>query len=630
MAAAQSPSSEPWVSNKTAQGVLLYLHYAYPIILLFFFLFAFTTHSIVTASNANTIGISTTQTGPGGKPLPKGNASKATKDKHLPDFSRPRKLLFDWLSLAAALTFIANSITVIVHALVKREESWWCGGAVVIYLVGSFFVYTLFLISLIDTTPAPTSAHLATWTLSLVLELILLGSSMALYTNKHREPQVGNPRGGELRNSMTEWEITEVIIDFVRIFILLALIAFYVLFAILRNNKKGEDAQHAGETARLLGNAHTENGNVNGTADGYGSAPTGGKHKHTEGAPAGWEKPATPPSRSWWEYIKGYSVFFPYLWPSNDRKLQFVVVICFVIVILQRVINVLVPMQVGKITDDLSGENGPVHMPWGAICLYITYRLFQGGNGLLGALRSTLWIPIGQYSYRELSVAAFEHVHTLSLDFHLGKKTGEVLSALGKGSSINTFLEQVTFQVVPMLVDLCVAIGYFLIEFDAYYALVVAVVTFWYIYLTIRMAQWRAEIRRQMVNADREEDAVKNDSMVSYETVKYFNAEAYEFNRYREAVDKYQKAEYHVLFSLNLMNVTQNLVFMLGLMIACFIAAYQVTTGMRRVGKFVALLTYMAQLQGPLNFFGTFYRMIQSAMINSERMLELFKEKPTV
>lgn len=118
--------------------------------------------------------------------------------------------------------------------------------------------------------------------------------------------------------------------------------------------------------------------------------------------------------------------------------------------------------------------------------------------------------------------------------------------------------------------------------------------------------------------------------MVSYETVKYFNAEAYEFNRYREAVTKYQAAEYQVMFSLNIMNVVQNLVFMLGLLVVCFIAAYQVTSGQRKVGKFVALLTYMAQLQSPLNFFGTFYRMIQSAMINSERMLELFKEKPTV
>lgn len=118
--------------------------------------------------------------------------------------------------------------------------------------------------------------------------------------------------------------------------------------------------------------------------------------------------------------------------------------------------------------------------------------------------------------------------------------------------------------------------------------------------------------------------------MMSYETVKYFNAEDYEFDRYRNAVKDYLKAEYKVLISLNIMNVSQNLVFTLGLMVACFIAAYQVTTGQRKVGDFVTLLTYMAQLQGPLNFFGTFYRSIQSAMINSERMLELFKEKPTV
>lgn len=118
--------------------------------------------------------------------------------------------------------------------------------------------------------------------------------------------------------------------------------------------------------------------------------------------------------------------------------------------------------------------------------------------------------------------------------------------------------------------------------------------------------------------------------MVSYETVKYFNAEQYEFNRYRNAVQDYQGAEYHVLFSLTLMNTCQNTVFMIGLLITCFIAAYQVSTGERKVGDFVALLTYMAQLQGPLNFFGTFYRSIQSALINSERMLELFREQPTV
>jgi ABC-type bacteriocin/lantibiotic exporter with double-glycine peptidase domain len=177
------------------------------------------------------------------------------------------------------------------------------------------------------------------------------------------------------------------------------------------------------------------------------------------------------------------------------------------LVLAQRAVNVVVPDLTGEIVDRLKDPSRG--NPWTAIMLYIGFRFLQGSNGLLGAARSALWIPVSQYSYRELSVAAFEHVHSLSLDFHLGKKTGEVLSALGKGSSINTFLEQVTFSVVPMLIDLAVAIAYFLVRFDAYYALVIAIITFWYIYLTIRMAQWRAEIRREMVNADREEDAVK-------------------------------------------------------------------------------------------------------------------------
>jgi len=122
----------------------------------------------------------------------------------------------------------------------------------------------------------------------------------------------------------------------------------------------------------------------------------------------------------------------------------------------------------------------------------------------------------------------------------------------------------------------------------------------------------------------------RNDSLISYESVKYFNAEAYEFKRYRGAVCDFQKQEYTLYISLNIMNIVQNLVFTFGLMITCFIAAYQVTIGQRPVGDFVSLLTYMAQLQAPLNFFGTFYRSIQMAMINSERLLELFKERPTV
>ncbi|MCJ1389023.1 hypothetical protein MMC18_001876 [Xylographa bjoerkii] len=619
----------PVVFNQTAEEILVFIHYASPITLLVSFLLVFTVNSIATAGGNSTNVIPTEQTGPGGKPLPQSKSQRATAQRNIQvlDFSPRRKLLFDWISLGVILTFVVNAIIVISHALLDREHSWWCGPHVAIYVVASFFVYSLFLISLIDTRPSPNIAHVLTWLLALFLEILLLGASLAVYDGDHREPNIDGPEGGLLRPGVTKWEAAELAIDTVRIFFLLALVAFYALFVLLRNRKQIRDDHEAtarlSESTGLLNGHHPGNGPANGHA--YGSVPP------VDDQPEGWSRPTKVPSKSWWEYLRGYSLFFPYLWPAKSVRLQIVVVVCFILVMIARVVNVLVPHQVGIITDILSGDDGKSSgIPWGGICLYIFYRLLQGNNGVLGAVRSTLWIPISQYSYQELSTAAFEHVHGLSLDFHLGKKTGEVLSALSKGNSINTFLEQVTFQVLPMLIDLAVAIVYFLIAFDAYYALVVAIVTFAYLYLTIRLAQWRAEIRRDMVNSSRQEDAVKNDSMISYETVKYFNAEQYEFKRYRGAVQDYQRAEYKVLVSLNIMNVSQNVVFTLGLLVTCFISAYQVTSGQRKVGDFVSLLTYMAQLQTPLNFFGTFYRSIQSAMINSERMLELFKERPTV
>jgi ATP-binding cassette, subfamily B, vacuolar membrane transporter HMT1/ACLQ len=350
-------------------------------------------------------------------------------------------------------------------------------------------VYTVLSLSVIDARPSPTSAQQTTWVLALVLELTRLATFLAVNQRKH-------PLDG--------WQTLEVLINVLRVLFLLALVIFYFLFTVILKNKRPGSSTE--EAAPLLANGFQSNGSASRNGN-YGSTHGARKDTVDEDDQPGWVRPEKTPSRSWFEYIRGYSVFFPYLWPSKDRRLQIVVVICFCLVLVQRGVNVLVPYQIGVITDELSRDH-PM-LPWQAIMLYIFYRMLQGSNSLIGSARSTLWIPVSQYSYRELSVASFEHVHSLSLDFHLGKKTGEVLSALGKGNSINNFLDQITFQVVPMVVDLTVAIGYFLIAFDAYYALVVAVMTFWYGYVTIRLAKWRADARRKMVNDDRHQDAVK-------------------------------------------------------------------------------------------------------------------------
>lgn len=515
---------------------------------------------------------------------------------------------------------------------------------------------------MVDSHPSPTLVHLITWAVGLIVEIFLFALSASIYTSPHhdRNSTIDDPKKRPVVQEANDWEIVELLVDASRILLLVFLCTFYGLFSyqqripktiassassdigdertpLLNGSDNGSGVHHENGHGYGTGTAtpaevHT-NGGVNGGAIANGHAP-GGPSAAGPSAPAeqaAFYRPTTAPSRSWWEYLRGYTLFFPYLWPSKSVRLQIIAVVCFVLVLLQRAVNLLVPYQVRNVTNQLAADDvESVGMPWLAISALIVFKLFQGSSGLLGAARSVLWIPVAQYSYAALSTASFEHVHGLSLEFHLGKRTGEVLSALSKGAAINTFLEQVTFQVVPMLIDMALAIVVFQVQFDSYYSLTISIVTFWYLYLTIRMAQWRAEQRRRMINADREEDAIKNDSIQSYETVKYFGAEDYEFERYRSAVNNYQQAEYSVLLSLNVMNITQNMVFMLGLLVVSFIAAYQVTTGQRDIGDFTALLTYMQQLQGPLNFFGTFYRSVQSAMISGERLLELFKEQPSV
>ncbi len=393
-------------------------------------------------------------------------------------------------------------------------------------------------------------------------------------------------------------------------------------------------AAHApnGSYANGETNGHTTRSSTppaNGVAGSTSSLPSEGTRPNeaNDVDETAFYRPKKLPHKTWWEYLTSYSLFFPYLWPQDNGQLKLVVVLCFVILIIQRVVNILVPTQIGHITDAFEAGTG---MPWLEILIFIFYKVLQGQSGVLGSIRALLWIPVSQYSYRALTTAAFEHVHSLSLDFHLGKRTGEVLSALNKGAAINNFLEQVTFQVFPILIDLLVAIVYFLIRFSAIYATIAAIITVFYLHMTVKMASARADLRREMVNADREEEAVKNDSITSYETVKYFNAEPYEFSRYRNAILRFQDAEAKVTWGMNNMNICQALVFMCGVLVMLMIAAVEVTQGMRSIGDFVVMITYLGQLQGPLNFFGSFYRTIQQAMISGERLLELFKIQPTV
>ncbi|KAK5449354.1 ATP-binding cassette-type vacuolar membrane transporter Hmt1 [Exophiala xenobiotica] len=612
---------------QTSLRVLSIAKSAYPAIGAIVFFFAFIFHGIKTAPDGRDKVKIHPMRGPGGRPLPirRKSANQVKEAAAVKDLPPASKTFFKIVQVGVILTFLVNAGVLLFETLLNRADEWWPGKNAVIYVIASTFLWLVVFISILDVKPSPTYAHFLTWICAIPLEIIITVASLRIYSVPHFEPRVGDQLGGKYRESITGWEVVEVIAYLVRIILLAGLCIVFLSIKIpFRKSKDSCSASQNERTPLLHGDAEAGN-RPNGHAPGHG--PSSDSKEQVDA----WAKPTEVPNITWYAYLRGFVLLIPYLWPKKSLKLQLLAGSCFIIMIGQRVINVFVPVMVGRITDALSGDDGRgVRAPWLEIALYILFRWLQGSQGILSATRSILWIPVEQYSYRAISTAAFEHVHGLSAEFHTGKRTGELISALNKGSAINSFLEMVTFQVGPMVFDLVVAVVVLTIKFDAYLGMVVAITTFLYIYVTIRLASWRVALRRNYVNAEREMEAVKNDSLHSWDTVKYFNAEDYEFSRYRTAIKVMQSFEYWVDVTLAYMNTVQGALFMIALLIASFIEAFEVAQGEQTVGKFVLLITYMAQLQGPLNFFGTFYRSIQSNLINAERMLELFKEQPHV
>lgn len=538
-----------------------------------------------------------------------------------------------------------------------------------VYVAGTACVYLYFAVSLFDWQQSPGIAHISTWCLALVAEGIMF------LCNFRRAAAYGTLRFIEGSKSpgrgLDGWERIDLGLALTRVAVLLGLCSLYAcMWSRGRRDdepsKEEEFSRHA--TTRHPLHRTDSSDSANSMAEestpllaandrSYNTHESPGGHERSlsnsaimancaetstslyKDEQAAFYRPEKLPKRPWLDYAKGYTLFWQYLWPHDALSLKVRVFVCFLLLVAQRGVNVLLPYQIGQVADRLagtfSGEGDRMSsmgqdVPWFSLWLVNFLMLIQGQGGLLGSIRSIIWVKVSQYSYKALEMAAFQHVHSLSLDFHLGKRTGEVLSALNKGGAINTFLEQVTFQLMPMIVDLLLAIYFFNRMFDATYAVIISINVFWYLYLTIKMAQTRADQRREMTNADREEEAVKNDSITSYETVKYFNAEQYEFRRYENAIDEFQKAEANVSYGTNMMSMAQNAVYVTGLAISLTVCAIQVWKGLRSVGEFTTLLMYLQQIQQPLNFFSQFYRVVQAALISGERLLELFKIQPSV
>ncbi|XP_056157121.1 ATP-binding cassette sub-family B member 6 [Lampris incognitus] len=340
-------------------------------------------------------------------------------------------------------------------------------------------------------------------------------------------------------------------------------------------------------------------------------------------------------SQSTWQgFRKKVWLLLPYMWPRGSVFLQLLVVLCLALLGLERAINVFVPIYYKNIVNDLTGGSS-----WNTVAstvgIYVMLKFLQGGgagaSGFVSNMRSFLWIRVQQYTNRVVQVRLFAHLHSLSLRWHLGRKTGDVLRSIDRGtSSINSLLSYIVFSIFPTIADIVISIIYFVTYFNAWFGLIVFVCMALYLTLTIIITEWRTKYRRDMNTQDNNAKSKAVDSLLNFETVKYYNAENYEVNRFEDAILKYQLSEWKTQASLAFLNQTQNLIIGSGLLAGSLLCAYFVTEGRFEVGDFVLFGTYIIQLYTPLNWFGTYYRMIQNSFIDMESMFKLFEEEEEV
>jgi ATP-binding cassette, subfamily B, heavy metal transporter len=332
-------------------------------------------------------------------------------------------------------------------------------------------------------------------------------------------------------------------------------------------------------------------------------------------------------------------VLWPYIWPSDRRDLKLRVWMTMLLLLVAKIATMAVPFTFKWATDALTGHgSAPLEssswLGW-AIAAPVLMTLAYGFMRILMAVltqaRDGIFAKVAMNAVRRLAFIVFEHMHRLSLRFHLERKTGGLTRVLERGrNAIETIVRMVIMQLVPTVIELSFIIVVLLYQFDwRYVVLVVATVTCYMVY-TYFATEWRIGIRRRMNDSDSDANVKAIDSLLNYETVKYFVAEEREARRYDRAMERYEEASVRSYVSLAVLNAGQATIFTIGLAGAMVMCAYGIEQGTHTVGDFIMINAMMIQLYQPLNFMGMVYREIKQAVIDIENLFGILDRKPEI
>ena len=320
----------------------------------------------------------------------------------------------------------------------------------------------------------------------------------------------------------------------------------------------------------------------------------------------------------------------PYLWPADNREIRVRVVLALVALVLARVVSVLTPLLYKGAVDSMAPQgaasDGAMLLMFGAVGLTIAYGIARLMSVGFNQLRDVFFAKVGQRALRRLALETFSHMHSLSLRYHITRKTGGLSRIIERGvKGVDFLLRFMLFSIGPLVLELLMIAAIMFFMFDVWYLAVIVVTIAIYIWFTFRVTEWRVQVRKKMNEKDTDANQKAIDSLLNYETVKYFNAEDREAARYDESMRGYQKAALTTSYSLAFLNFGQSFLITTGLVIVMVMAAIGVNNGDLTVGDFVLLNANMIQITMPLNFLGTVYREIRQSLIDMDEMFSLLR-----
>jgi ATP-binding cassette, subfamily B, heavy metal transporter len=325
----------------------------------------------------------------------------------------------------------------------------------------------------------------------------------------------------------------------------------------------------------------------------------------------------------------------PYLWPKERADLRLQVVWALLFMLLGKLLTVAIPYTYKWATNALTDTDRSVTF-WGVlaagpIVLVIAYGVARMMAQILNNIRDALFAAVGQHAVRGLANRAFGHLHNLSLRFHLQRRTGGLSRVIERGKNgIETIIRLSMMVGIPTAVEFVLTAVILWMQFNIWYVVVVAVTVVIYVWFSIVASNWRISIRKDMNEADSDSMSKAVDSLLNFETVKYFGNEQLEADRYNRATGMYEKAAIKTYTSLAWLNIGQAVIFSIGMAVVMLMSAWEVANGRQTVGHFVMVNAFMMQLAIPLNFIGTLYREISTGLVDMDAMFTLLDEPKEV